>query len=75
MQEYFPDAKQVKTFPKTRVCYKCTYVQNDKNHIDDVFDFLPDTYHTFSASCYLEKPIVDVKTIKERIKSMNLHRV
>ena len=54
---------------------KCTYVQNDRNQIDESFYFPPDNKYTFSASYFHEEYIVDVETIEERIKSMNLHRV
>ena len=61
--------------PKTTVCKECTYVQKDRNQIDEIFDSPPDNEHTFSASYFHEVPIFDVKTIKEMLKEMNLNRV
>ena len=43
--------------------------------MDVIFDFPPDNKRTFSASCFHEKPLVDVENTEESMKSMNLHRV
>ena len=40
-----------------------------------VFNLTLDNEHTFSISYFHEEPILDVLTIEERIKAMNLHRV
>ena len=42
MKNCFPDAKQIKKCPKTTVCKECTYVQKDRNDIDENFDSPPD---------------------------------
>ena len=35
------DANQVKKYPTTTKCKKCIYVQNERNQIDEGFDFPP----------------------------------
>ena len=45
MKICFPDTKQMKKYPKTTVWKECTYVQKDRNKIDEIFD-----EHTFSES-------------------------
>ena len=67
--------KANKKYPKTTVCKECTYVQNDRDKIDEIFDLPPDNEHTFSASYFHKKPIVDVKYTEERLKEINLKRV
>ena len=39
--ENIPDAKQVKKCPTTSVCKICTYVQNEINQTDEIFDCPP----------------------------------
>ena len=71
----FTGANQVKKCPTTSVCKICTYVQNKINQINDSFYLPSDSEHTFSASYFHEKPILDVSTIEYLIKEMNFHRV
>ena len=75
MNKYVLDAKQIKIWSKTKVCKECTHFQKYINKIDESFDSPPDNEHTFSESYFHKKPIVDLQTIEERIKSTNLHRV
>ena len=56
------DAKQIKNAEKI-ICRECTYVQKDKNKIDEIIDLPPDNEHTISASYFNEEPIVGVQTI------------
>ena len=66
-----PEALKVKKSPKTTVCTPCKYVDDERQHINESFDFTPDNEHNFYTS-FLEKPLLDVATIEERIKAMNL---
>ena len=49
MIKMFSWCKANKKIPKTTVCKECTYVQKDRNQIDDSFYFPPDNEHSFSA--------------------------
>ena len=64
---YFNDANVL--------CKECTYVQKYRNESDENFDSPPDNEPTFSSSHFHEVPIVNVKTIEESLKEMNMHRV
>ena len=61
--------------PKNVLCKECTYVQKDINENDENFDSTEDNEPTFSSSLFYEVHVVDVETIEERLKEMNLHRV
>ena len=54
---------------------KCTYVQKERNEIEGNIDPPLDNYPTFSSSYFHKKHRVNVETIEERLKEMNLHRV
>ena len=74
-QTCFPDAKQVKQYPKTILCKECTYVQIDQNESEDNFDSPPDNEPTFNQFCFQEGYVFDVETIEERLRDMNVHSV
>ena len=46
-----------------------------QNESDENFDFPPDNEPTLSSSYFHEEPLVNVETIKERLKGMDLHRL
>ena len=71
----FPDAKQINQCPKSTLCKECKYVQEEKYLSEGNIDSPPDNGPTFSSEYSLEKPTVNVETIEERFKEMNLHRV
>ena len=57
------------------LCKKCTYVKKYINESDENFDSTQDNEPTFLSSFFHEGPIVNVETIEERLKEMNLHGV
>ena len=67
-KKYFPDANQIKKYPKTTLCKECTYVEKDRNEIEGGIDSPPDKEPTFSSSYFHEEPIFIVGTIEERLK-------
>ena len=60
---------------KTVLCKECTYVQKDINERDKNFYSTQDNDASFSILFFHEGPIVNVETIEERLKEMNLHMV
>ena len=50
-------------------------IQKDINEKYENFDSTEDNEPTFSSSLFYEVHVVDVETIEERLKEMNLHRV
>ena len=75
MKTCFHDANQIKKCPKTVLCKECTYFQKDINESDENFDSTQDNEPTFSSSFFHEGPIVNVETIEELLKEMNLRRI
>ena len=60
---------------KNVLCNDCTYVQKDINKSDENFDSTQDNEPNFSSSYFHEEPIVNVESIEERLRVINLHRV
>ena len=71
----FLDEKQIIKCPKTTLYKECTYVKKYRNEGDENFDYPPDNEPTFSSPYFHEEPIVNVETIEERLREINLHRL
>ena len=75
MNTCFTDEKQIKKYTKTVLRKECTSVQKYINESVESFDSTQDNDPNFSSSFFHEGPIVNVKTVEEGLKEMNLHKV
>ena len=65
MKNCFPDAKPIKKSPKTVLCKKCTYVQNNINENDEKIDSTEDNKPTFLSYYFLENQFLLWKLLKK----------
>ena len=67
----FIEALTVNKSPKTTVCTLCKYVDDKRQHKNEVFEY-PQTNNIPSLHIYFSKPLLDMENIEDRIKSMIL---
>ena len=64
----FPEALTVNKFPKTTVCTLCKYVDDKRQNRNEGFEY-PRKKNIPSLHVYVSKPLLDVATIEDIIKS------
>ena len=67
----FLEALKVNKSPKTTLCTLCKYVDDKRQHRNEVFEY-PQTNNIPSLHIFFSKHLLDMENIEDRIKSMIL---
>ena len=71
LKHCFPETLTVNKSPKTAVYSLCKYVDDKRQHKNEVFEY-PQTNNIPSLHIYFSKPLLDMANNADRIKSMIL---